>query len=143
LRKSTARLRIIERGSSQEFARLELLGASVAAETIALLRRSLRSPPPGRGYGTDDAELMLAERIDGDRRVSLAGDKSYDLRTFVAPRVSSAGRANRTGIATVQSDVHYPASMRRRAANLGSSCVAPAENWAIGAADAWIICTIA
>lgn len=36
------------------------------------------------GTAERDAGLMMAERIEGDHRVTLAGDKAYDTRDFVA-----------------------------------------------------------
>ena len=36
------------------------------------------------GTAERDAAMLMAERIDGDQRVSLAADKGYDTREFVA-----------------------------------------------------------
>lgn len=39
---------------------------------------------PADGTAERDAALVMAERIAGDNRVTLAGDKGYDTRDFVA-----------------------------------------------------------
>ena len=39
---------------------------------------------PANGTAERDAALMMAERIEGDKRVTLAGDKGYDTKDFVA-----------------------------------------------------------
>ena len=35
------------------------------------------------GTAERDAAMLMAERIDGDARVTLAGDKGYDTKEFV------------------------------------------------------------
>lgn len=76
------------------------------------------------GTAERDAALLMAERIPGDGRVTLAGDKGYDTKDFVAelrqmnvtPHVAQNESANRRSAIDGRTTRHagYAISQRRR-----------------------------
>lgn len=76
------------------------------------------------GTAERDAALLMAERIPGDGRVTLAGDKGYDTRDFVAelrqmnvtPHVAQNASGNRRSAIDGRTTRHagYEISQRRR-----------------------------
>ena len=76
------------------------------------------------GTAERDAALLMAERIDGDKRVTLAGDKGYDTKDFVAelrqmnvtPHVAQNVSARRSSAIDGRTTRHegYRISQRRR-----------------------------
>ena len=62
---------------------------------------------PADGHGERDAALMMVQRIPGDHRITVAGDKAYDTRDFV------------TNLRAMRATPHlaqYAATARRRSA---------------------------
>jgi transposase len=76
------------------------------------------------GTAERDAALLMAERVPGDGRVTLAGDKGYDTKDFVAelrqmnvtPHVAQNAYANRRSAIDRRTTRHagYAISQRRR-----------------------------
>lgn len=76
------------------------------------------------GTAERDAALMMAERIPGDGRVTMAGDKGYDTKDFVAelrhmnvtPHVAQNASGNRRSAIDARTTRHagYAISQRRR-----------------------------
>lgn len=76
------------------------------------------------GTAERDAALLMAERIQGESRVTLAGDKGYDTKDFVAelrqmnvtPHVAQNAYANRRSAIDGRTTRHagYGISQRRR-----------------------------
>lgn len=76
------------------------------------------------GTAERDAALLMAERIPGDGRVTMAGDKGYDTKDFVAelrhmnvtPHVAQNASGNRRSAIDTRTTRHagYAISQRRR-----------------------------
>ncbi len=76
------------------------------------------------GTAERDAALLMAERIPGDGRVTMAGDKGYDTKDFVAelrhmnvtPHVAQNASGNRRSAIDARTTRHagYAISQRRR-----------------------------
>jgi transposase len=63
-------------------ARLGYLGHVLMEHRSGLIVRT--QVTPADGFGERDAALVMVERLPGSHRVTIAGDKGYDTRDFVA-----------------------------------------------------------
>src|SRR6185436_17996059 len=63
-------------------ARLGYLGHVLMEHRSGLIVRA--TVTPADGFGERDAALVMIERIPGRHRITVAGDKGYDSRDFVA-----------------------------------------------------------
>jgi transposase len=73
--------RLYKKGRGRE-ARLGYLGHVLLEHRSGLIVGA--TVTPADGYGERDAALRLVERIPGRHRITLAADKGYDTRDFVA-----------------------------------------------------------
>jgi transposase len=73
--------RLYKKAQGRE-ARLGYLGHVLLEHRSGLIVQTMVTPADG--YGERDAGLVMAERVPGGRRITLAADKAYDTRDFVA-----------------------------------------------------------
>jgi transposase len=73
--------RLYKKAQGRE-ARLGYLGHLLMEHRSGLIVQARVTPADG--YGERDAALVMVERIAGDHRITVAADKGYDTRDFVA-----------------------------------------------------------
>jgi transposase len=73
--------RLYRKGAGRE-ARLGYLGHVLMEHRSGLIVRT--QVTPADGYGERDAALVMVQRLPGRQRITIAGDKGYDTRDFVA-----------------------------------------------------------